>query len=475
MNEKLDQQYFDVKFDFHESKYEPIKNIGNGAYGVVCLANHRKTGASVAIKKIADVFDHFLIGMRTYREIKILRHLVNHENIITIRDVFLDSNNQKHVYIVFDYMDTDLKRVLESNQTLTNDHIKYFSYQILNGLAFIHQSGIIHRDLKPSNILLNQSCNLKIADFGMARQYRDHDQTQYVVTRWYRAPEVILGYTEYSQAIDLWSMGCILAEMFGRKPIFSGTNTIAQIQLIFIILGTPSKAYLTSLHSDCFRRLILSVGNRQPANFKALYPSATDDGIDLLRQLLVIDPEQRIRATAALKHNFVNEFLIKLDDNDDCMIDNDVEKFDFGFESEKWTLNQLQNAVREEIDHFSFRSIKQNDDETSTAGQDQLILHNQPIENHHRVVIVDSKSPSPTTSSSSSTAVVTTATSKLEIDTTRPLEKKRKHRRRKNDLHHHHHDHHHNHHHSKRSCSMIYNDEQDDSGNTNDEEAVQLS
>lgn len=104
----------------------------------------------------------------------------------------------------------------------------------------------------------------------MARQYRDHNQTQYVVTRWYRAPEVILGYTEYSQAIDLWSMGCILAEMFGRKPIFSGTNTIAQIQLIFIILGTPPKSYLSALNSDCFRRLILSKIRRE---FHRKYPT----------------------------------------------------------------------------------------------------------------------------------------------------------------------------------------------------------
>lgn len=175
--------------------------------------------------------------MRTYREIKILRYLVNHENIIMIRDVFLGSTNHKDVFIVFDYMDTDLKRVLESNQTLTNDHIKYFAYQILNGIAFIHQSGIIHRDLKPSNILVSQTCNLKIADFGMARQYRDHDQTQYVVTRWYRAPEVILGYTEYSQAIDLWSIGCILAEMFGRKPIFSGKKNPS---FVFILINNES-------------------------------------------------------------------------------------------------------------------------------------------------------------------------------------------------------------------------------------------
>ncbi|CAF0988506.1 unnamed protein product [Adineta steineri] len=467
MNEKLDKQYFDVSFDFHDNKYEPIKNIGNGAYGVVCLARHRKTGTNVAIKKIVNVFEHFLIGMRTYREIKILRHLINHENIITIRDVFLDLNHTKDVYIVFDYMDTDLKRVLESNQILTNDHIKYFAYQILNGLAFIHQAGIIHRDLKPSNILVSQSCNLKIADFGMARQYRDHNQTQYVVTRWYRAPEVILGYTEYTQAIDLWSVGCILAEMFGRKPIFSGINTIAQIQLIFIILGTPPKSYLQSLHSDCFRRLISSVGNRQPANFKALYPSATDDGIDLLRQLLVIDPEQRISANTALKHSFVNEFVIQLDDNDDFMMENDTEKFDSGFESEKWTLDQLQNAIHEEIAHFQIRPINRteddDDDEELTSNIDKLHTHDQSMETHQRVVIVDSTPP------------ITSSATNLEIDTTRLVEKKRKHRRRKSGQHHHLHHHSHHHHSSKRLSSAMSVDEQATSGDTNDDDSIQLS
>lgn len=132
--------------------------LGNGAYGVVCLARHGKTGTEVAIKKIVNVFDHFLIGMRTYREIKILRHLVNHENIISIRDVFLGSNNHRDVYIVFDYMDTDLKRVLESNQALTNDHIKYFSYQILNGIAFIHQSGIVSEDRTKGQEDLDRFC-----------------------------------------------------------------------------------------------------------------------------------------------------------------------------------------------------------------------------------------------------------------------------------------------------------------------------
>ncbi|CAF4211954.1 unnamed protein product, partial [Adineta steineri] len=283
----------------------------------------------------------------------------------------------------------------------------------------------------------------------------------------YRAPEVILGYTEYTQAIDLWSVGCILAEMFGRKPIFSGINTIAQIQLIFIILGTPPKSYLQSLHSDCFRRLISSVGNRQPANFKALYPNATDDGIDLLRQLLVIDPEQRISANTALKHSFVNEFVIQLDDNDDFMMENDTEKFDSGFESEKWTLDQLQNAIHEEIAHFQIRPINRtaddDDDEELTSNIDKLHTHDQSMEIHQRVVIVDSTPP------------ITSSATNLEIDTTRLVEKKRKHRRRKSGQHHHLHHHSHHHHSSKRLTSAMSVDEQATSGDTNDDDSIQLS
>jgi mitogen-activated protein kinase 1/2 len=124
---------------------------GNGAYGVVCLARYRKTNTYVAIKKIINVFEHFIIGMRTYREIKILRHLINHDNIISIRDVFLAGSDAHDVYIVFDSMDTDLKRLLDSNQILSNDHVKYFVYQILNGLAYIHQAGIVSRSV-PSMI-----------------------------------------------------------------------------------------------------------------------------------------------------------------------------------------------------------------------------------------------------------------------------------------------------------------------------------
>ncbi len=177
---------------------------------------------------------------------------------------------------------------------------------------------------------------------------------------------------------------------------------------------------------------LLGVGNRQPANFKALYPNATDDGIDLLRQLLVIEPEQRISANTALQQSFVNEFVIKLDDNDDCMMENDAEKFDFGFESEvkeenifflyflqkysviqKWTLDQLQEAIHGEISHFQSRPTNQNNDEELTSNIDKLFTHDQPMDTQHRIVIVDS----------------TPSTTKLEIDTTRLMEKKRKHRR----------------------------------------------
>ncbi|CAF1072515.1 unnamed protein product [Didymodactylos carnosus] len=364
MDDHFSKKFLDVTFELSSTKYEAVENIGNGAYGVVCLALNKKTGDNVAIKKIADVFKHCLLAKRTFREIKILKYL-KHENIIAIRDIFTTNKDNetevekeqntsiKDVYIVFDYMYTDLQKIMQSNQVLSIDHIKYVYYTC--------QHYIIHRDLKPSNILVNQTCDLKIADFGMARQYRQHDQTQYVVTRWYRAPEVILGYTEYNQSIDIWSAGCILAEMFGRKPLFSGADTLAQLKLIFVILGTPSKQFLNSLHSDVFRRIILSAGsNREPVNFQKLYPNASSQGIDLLCKMLIVDPVHRISAENTLKHDFIKEFVT---DNDQIVKN---ESFDFTFERQNWTVEQVKNAILEEVQSFRQSNYRYKTNDTKT-------------------------------------------------------------------------------------------------------------
>ena len=222
-------------------KYVPIKPIGKGAYGVVCSAKDSTTGEKVAIKKISNAFDNVTDARRTLREIKLLRRL-QHENIVLLKDIMkppsMDDFND--VYLVYELMDTDLHQIVRSSQGLTDEHSQYFLYQILRGLKYVHTAKVLHRDLKPSNLLLNANCDLKICDFGLARTSAEKGlMTEYVVTRWYRAPELLLSCEDYTSAIDIWSIGCILAEILGRAPLFPGKDYIHQMRLIVEVLGSP--------------------------------------------------------------------------------------------------------------------------------------------------------------------------------------------------------------------------------------------
>ena len=219
---------FEVK-----KKYVPIKPIGKGGVcGIVCSAKDEKQNTKVAIKKITNAFENVVDAKRTLREIKLLRHL-RHENVVPITDCMLPSKEEEYnfndVHVMYELMDTDLHQIIRSDQPLTDDHCQYFIYQLLRGLKYIHSADVLHRDLKPSNLLLNANCDLKICDFGLARtntQDKNRDfMTEYVVTRWYRAPELLLSCAEYTVAIDVWSCGCILAELLGRKPLFPGKIT----------------------------------------------------------------------------------------------------------------------------------------------------------------------------------------------------------------------------------------------------------
>lgn len=228
----------EIKFEV-DARYKLIESIGNGAYGVVCSAFDTKTAAKVAVKKIPRTFDVLTVAKRTYRELKILRHF-RHDNIICIRDIMKppeDEEDFNDVYVVFDLMEADLHQIIHSDQPLTDEHVRYFLYQILRGLKYIHTAKVLHRDLKPSNLLVNENAELRIGDFGMARGLcsspveQKRVMTEYVATRWYRAPELMLSLNEYSEAIDMWSVGCIFAEMLGRKHLFPGTNYLNQLQV----------------------------------------------------------------------------------------------------------------------------------------------------------------------------------------------------------------------------------------------------
>jgi len=290
-----------------DAKYIPIKPIGKGAYGIVCSAKNAETNEKVAIKKIINAFENQTDARRTLREIKLLR-LFAHDNIIALKDIMTPAcrTNFNDVYLVYDLMDTDLHQIIKSAQVLTDDHCKYFIYQLLRGLKYLHSANVLHRDLKPSNLLLNANCDLKICDFGLARTNCEKGQfmTEYVVTRWYRAPELLLSCEEYGTSIDIWSVGCIFAELLGRKPIFPGKDYINQLKLIVNVLGSPDEDDLDFIESQKARSYIKSLPVTSHASLQRLYPRANPFAISLLDKMLSFDPRKRITVTEALEHPY---------------------------------------------------------------------------------------------------------------------------------------------------------------------------
>jgi mitogen-activated protein kinase 1/3 len=291
-----------------DERYQFIKQIGHGAYGVVVSAFDSKTRTKVAIKKVGKAFEDLIDAKRIYREIKLLSHF-SHENVIGLLDIERPPGRSgfEDIYIVTDLMETDLHRVVYSRQDLTDEHIQYFMYQLLRGLLFMHSSNVIHRDLKPSNVLLNKNCDLKICDLGLARgfdQAKDDNLTEYVVTRWYRAPEVILNASRYTKAIDVWSVGCIFAELIGRSPLFPGEDYLDQVQRIIAVLGMPGPEDMSFIGNDSARRYLRTLPRRQRVPWASLYPKANPVALDLLNKMLVFNPNKRYSVEECLAHPY---------------------------------------------------------------------------------------------------------------------------------------------------------------------------
>ncbi|KAF0773677.1 mitogen-activated protein kinase 1 [Aphis craccivora] len=300
-------QIFDVG-----PRYTNLSYIGEGAYGMVVSAFDNETNCKVAIKKISP-FEHQTYCQRTLREIKILTRF-KHENIIDIRNILRAETieQMKDVYIVQCLMETDLYKLLKT-QRLSNDHICYFLYQILRGLKYIHSANVLHRDLKPSNLLLNTTCDLKICDFGLARVADpDHDHTgfltEYVATRWYRAPEIMLNSKGYTKSIDMWSVGCILAEMLSNRPIFPGKHYLDQLNHILGILGSPTAVDLLCIINDKARSYLQSLPFKPKIAFSKLYPTADPKALDLLDKMLTFNPHNRITVEEALAHPYLEQY-----------------------------------------------------------------------------------------------------------------------------------------------------------------------
>ena len=338
-------------------RYNVTQKLGKGAYGIVWKATDHKTGGLVALKKIFDAFQNATDAQRTFREVIFLQQMDAHENIVQLQGV-LKADNDRDLYLVFEYMETDLHAVIRAN-ILEPVHEQYILYQSFKALMYMHSAELVHRDMKPSNLLLNSECHMKVADFGLARSLlsakvgpfaaadADPILTDYVATRWYRAPEILLGSTRYGKAVDMWSLGCIFGEMLGGKPAFQGASTLNQLEKICAVLGRPSDEEVEAVRSPFAPTMLANVqpqppqpppqaqqqppppqasaqhqqhhhqqqqqaqpgGAQQPLPWSSVYPKASVDACDLLHKLMHWDPDKRLTALEGMSHPYCSQFI----------------------------------------------------------------------------------------------------------------------------------------------------------------------
>ncbi|XP_017064036.1 extracellular signal-regulated kinase 7 isoform X2 [Drosophila eugracilis] len=303
-----------------ESIFEIRKRLGKGAYGIVWKAIDKRHKETVALKKIFDAFRDDTDAQRTYREVIFLRAFRHHPNIIRLLDVYKAGNNLDF-YLVFEFMESDLHNVIKKGDVLKDIHKRFVMYQLINAIKYMHSGNVIHRDLKPSNILIDSKCRLKVADFGLARtlftkrknEMDDMDNdgmlTDYVATRWYRAPEILVASRNYTKGIDMWGLGCVLGEMIRQKPLFQGTSTINQIEKIVSALPDVTQRDIDSI-GPSFGTVLLSkkIHRDRRYSLDEMLRNCCDDAISLVKSLLVLNPHGRLTAKAAIQHSYVSRF-----------------------------------------------------------------------------------------------------------------------------------------------------------------------
>eukprot|EP00968_Pinguiococcus_pyrenoidosus_P026065 scaffold7052_cov254-Pinguiococcus_pyrenoidosus.AAC.70 len=433
-----------------KSRYEVKRLLGRGSYGEVAEAWDQEQNRKVAIKRVVGVFDQFVDTKRIYREMYILRHLAPKEEVISLLDVVFDSDYEefKDLYLVFEFVDTDLQKLIMSPQYLSTEHIRTFLYQILVGLKFIHSADVIHRDMKPANILLNEDCTLKICDFGLARVVtsertlnssvdddgekvagvhdREHPKTgvpligdraegshsdafsvedaarqllevgtrqsdssatdvsairrqpklkrqltKHVVTRWYRAPELIL-LQDYTAAVDVWAVGCIFAELLSmqqasvpnfddREPLFPGKSCfplsadvapsnygerVDQLHVIFDVIGTPSEEDISSMSE--VQQYLSSMRHVDGRDFKTMFPGADAAALDLLESMLMFNPAKRCKVDEALTH----PFLTPMRNGQREIVAEEKVDIDMEYRAAAMTREELKRCIWEELKSY---------------------------------------------------------------------------------------------------------------------------
>ncbi|KAF0918535.1 hypothetical protein E2562_024795 [Oryza meyeriana var. granulata] len=334
------------------SRYEVSEVVGKGSYGVVAAAVDTHTGERVAIKKINDVFEHISDATRILREIKLLR-LLRHPDIVEIKHIMLPPSRRefRDIYIIFELMESDLHQVIKANDDLTPEHHQFFLYQLLRGMKYIHAANVFHRDLKPKNILANADCKVKICDFGLARvSFNDTPSaifwTDYVATRWYRAPELCGSFfSKYTPAIDIWSVGCIFAEMLIGKPLFPGKNVVHQLDLMTDLLGTPSGETISRIRNEKARRYLANMRKKPRVPFSQKFPGADPMALHLLERLLAFDPKDRPTAAEAL----TDPYFTGLANSEREPVTQPISKLEFEFERRKLAKDDVRELIYREI------------------------------------------------------------------------------------------------------------------------------
>lgn len=343
------------------NRYRILEIIGKGSYGVVCAAIDTHTGEKVAIKKINDIFEHISDAIRILREVKLLR-LLRHPDIVEIKRIMIPPSRRdfKDIYVVFELMESDLHQVIKANDDLTQEHHRFFLYQMLRALKYMHTANVYHRDLKPKNILANANCKLKICDFGLARvAFNDTPTTvfwtDYVATRWYRAPELCGSFfSKYTPAIDIWSIGCIFAEVLTGRPLFPGKSVVHQLELITDLLGTPPAETISGVRNEKARKYLMDMRKKNPVPFAQKFQGLDPLAVRLMQRLLAFDPKDRPTAEQALADPYFKG-LAKIEREPSC---HPISKLEFEFERRKLTKDDVRELIFREILEYHPQLLK---------------------------------------------------------------------------------------------------------------------
>ncbi|KAH9765358.1 mitogen-activated protein kinase 16 [Citrus sinensis] len=332
----LERAHVDFFTEYGEgSRYKIEEVIGKGSYGVVCSAYDTRTGEKVAIKKINDIFEHVSDATRILREIKLLR-LLRHPDIVEIKHILLPPSRRefKDIYVVFELMESDLHQVIKANDDLTPEHYQFFLYQLL-------RANVFHRDLKPKNILANADCKLKICDFGLARVAFNDTPTAIFWT--------------YTPAIDIWSIGCIFAELLTGKPLFPGKNVVHQLDIMTDLLGTPSPEAIARVRNEKARRYLSSMRKKKPIPFSQKFPNANPLALRLLERMLAFEPKDRPTAEEALADPYFKG-LAKVEREPSAQ---PVTKMEFEFERRRITKEDVRELIYREILEYHPQMLKE--------------------------------------------------------------------------------------------------------------------